>query len=193
MKQDQLFSEIYKIDEATNLYMIEVALDQYSDIFNEWDPAPFKRREIDPDLELYLEGSSDEISFRYPIELCFTLPKGIRDEHLEGEMRDGLRNSFFFKMYLIKKELKKTNTQMFRWVLLGFVFLWLGTVLSNQAEGKMALSLLADGLFIGGWVFLWEAVSLFFFTNRDLYGRYRTYKRLYKAPVFFREGEPSGT
>jgi hypothetical protein len=191
MKQDQLFSQIYQIDEATNLYMIEVALDQYGDIFNEWDPAPFKRREIDPDLELYLEGSSDEISDRYPIELSFTLPQGTRDEQTEQEMRDGLRNSFTFKIYLLKKELRKTNAQMLRWVLLGFIFLWLGSVLSSQFKETVLVSLLAEGLFIGGWVFLWEAVSLFFFTNRELYNRYRTYRRLHQAPVFFREAEPS--
>lgn len=44
-----------------------------------------------------------------------------------------------------------------------------------------------SGLAITGWVFLWEAVSLFAFTNRELYQRYRTYKRLHNAPVIFRE------
>ena len=38
MKRDS-FSEIYKIDESTDRYMIEIALDQYTDIFNEWDPS----------------------------------------------------------------------------------------------------------------------------------------------------------
>ncbi|XPM57997.2 MAG: hypothetical protein EDM05_009505 [Leptolyngbya sp. IPPAS B-1204] len=51
----------------------------------------------------------------------------------------------------------------------------------------MLTSLLAEGIFIGGWVFLWEAVSLFFFTDLELYERYRAYKRLLNAPVFFRE------
>jgi hypothetical protein len=38
--------------------MIEIALDRYEDIFNEWNPPPLKRQEIDADLELYLEGSA---------------------------------------------------------------------------------------------------------------------------------------
>lgn len=186
-KTDRLFSEIYKIDESTNLYMIEIALDQYGDIFNAWDPAPFKRREIDPDLKLYLEGSSDEIPFQYPIELSFTLPQGKRNERMEEEARQGLKNSFIFKRYFLNKELKKTNSQTVMCIFLGFGFLWIGTIFSDRFEAKLLLSLLAEGLFIGGWVFLLEAVSLFFFTNRDLYHRYRTYKRLQNAPVFFRE------
>lgn len=43
MKKDTLFSEVYALDKSINRYMIEIALDQYEDIFNEWDPAPFKR------------------------------------------------------------------------------------------------------------------------------------------------------
>ena len=191
MTDNRLFGEIYKTDQSTGLYMIEVALDQYTDIFNEWDPAPFKRRAIDPDLELYLEGSSEEIPFHYPIELCFTLPKETQNETIEEETRDGLKNSFIFKLYFLRKELRNNNTRMLRFVLLGFGFLWVATMLPRQFSETLVVSLLSEGLFIGGWVFLWEAVSLFFFTNRDLYQRYRTYTRLQNAPVLFRKVEKS--
>lgn len=157
MKNQQLrnkpFNETYQIDEATNLYMIEVALDHYTNIFNKWDSAPFKRREIDPDLELYLEGSSDEIPFRYPIELCFMIPQNKWDEELEQEARRGLENSFTFKIYLLKRKLRKTNAEMLRDVILGFIFLWAGTAFSNRFEEPVLLTLLGEGLFIGGWVF----------------------------------------
>lgn len=187
MKPSKLFSENYKIDESTNLYMIEVGLDRYGDIFSDWDPAPFKRRDIDPDLEIYLEGSSDEIPFRYSIELCFILPKGSRNELLEEETKQGLKNSFNFKRYLLGKELKKINSRILRFIVIGFVFLGVAGVFSRRAEELLILSTLLEGIFIAGWVFLWEAVSLFFFTNRELYHRYQTYRRLQNAPVFFRE------
>jgi hypothetical protein len=189
MKQDKLFNEIYAIDTANNYYMIEVGLDQYADIFSQWDSAPFKRREIDPDLKLYLEGSSDEIPFRYPVELCFMIPTGNYNQQIEKETRKGLENSFVFKLYLIKKELKKTNTQMLRFIMIGFVCLWVAATFSDRFETNRLVSILFEGLSITGWVFLWEAVSLFFFTNRELYHRYQTYKRLQNAPVIFREVE----
>lgn len=98
-KDNKLFGEIYKIDESTKLYMIEIALDHYVNVFNKWDPAPFKRRDLDPDLQLYLEGSSEEIPLHYPIELCFTVPEKARDNQLEKEVEDGLKKSFVFKMF----------------------------------------------------------------------------------------------
>lgn len=189
--QDRFFDAIYAIDQATDAYMIEACLDDYGDLFNEWDPAPFKRREIDPDLQFYLEGSSDEISHRYPIELIFSLPAGQRNEVIEQEVRIGLRNGFNFKLYLLKKEIQSSNTRTLRYVLMGFVTLWAARLLSEPAEAYTLTSVLTEGLFIGGWVFLWEAVSLFFFSNQELYQRYRTYIRLRDALVIFREnGDP---
>lgn len=186
-KSNSIFSEIYTLDPVTNCYIIEIGLDQYADIFDEWDPAPFKRRSLDPDLELYLKGSSEEIPLRHPIELMFLMPAGSRNEALEQAARHGIRNSIAFKMYLLRKELKKTQFRLVRYVLLGFVFLWAGQIFPDRFGETMLTSLLAEGIFIGGWVFLWEAVSLFFFTDLELYERYRAYKRLLNAPVFFRE------
>jgi len=94
MKKKTLFSEVYAFDKSTNRYMIEIALDRYEDIFNEWDPAPFKRREIDASLRLYLEGSAEEIPSHYPIELFFMLPRGKRDKQMEKETRNALRSFF---------------------------------------------------------------------------------------------------
>jgi hypothetical protein len=187
---NQFFNTIYSIDKTTDAYMIEAALDDYADIFNEWDPAPFKRRELDPDLQIYLEGSSDEISSRYPVELIFNLPAEKRNEAIEQDVRVGLRNSFNFKLYVLRKEIKTTNLLTLRYVLMGLGTLWAAQLLSTPAEAYAITIVLTEGLFIGGWVFLWEAVSLFFFSNRDIYHRYRTYMRLRDALVIFREDPP---
>ena len=190
--KDEFLTEIYSIDKANNAYMIEADLDQYSDIFSEWDPAPFKRRELDPDLRLYLEGSSDEIPFRYPIEICFTLPPGSRDEAMEAEIRQGIKNSITFQLYLLKKEVRLTNGRTIRYVLAGLGTLWVARLLAEVAEANDVLAVATEGLFIGGWVFLWEAVSLFFFSNRDLYYQYRTYQRFRKSLVIFKEAGQDG-
>lgn len=191
MKQDKLFNEVYKRNQSNNHYMIEIALNQYSDVFSEWDPAPYKRRELDSDLELYLQGCSDEIPLRYPVELWLIVPADVRDEAVEEEVRIAFKNSLAFKMYFLKRELKRTNLQALRCILLGFLFLWLGAGFSDQYGDEGLRSLLAEALIIGGWVFLWEAVSLFFFTDHEIYHRYRVYRRWQKAPVIFQEAAKS--
>jgi len=186
MSNNKLFSQFYSLDKLTNCYMIEIALDQYTDIFNEWDPAPFKRREIDPDLTLYLEGCSEEIPLRYPIELCFMIPSHLRNEVMEQECRGGLKNCFSFRIYFLKKDLKQVNLRILNYTMAGFLFLWIGRNLPGYDSDIVWLTVLIEGIFIGGWVFIWEAVSLFFFTNLELYHRYQIYKRLWGAEIIFR-------
>ncbi|MFM7427490.1 MAG: hypothetical protein ACKO7W_21225 [Elainella sp.] len=139
---------------------------------------------IDPDLELYLEESCEEIPSHHPIKLCFSLPAAKLDAQLETAVIEGLKNSFVFKQYLLRKQLRKTNTKMMRFVLLGLLLLGLALKFTDRIE-TVVLSTLMEGLVIAGWVFIWEAVSLFFFTNQELYHQYRIYQRLLKAPVVF--------
>lgn len=187
MRDDKLFSEIYRVDPNSNRYLIEIGLDQYTDIFNGWDPAPFKRRELDPDLMAYLEGSSEEISLSHPIELHFMVPPGSRKTAIEAEVRNGLKTGLNFKMYLIKKEFKQSLNQILRCLILGLIFFIIGKSVALRVPPEAYLSILGDALFIGAWVFIWEAVSVFFFTDRELLHRYRIYKRLRDAPVTFQE------
>ncbi|NLL14909.1 MAG: hypothetical protein GX267_16015 [Fibrobacter sp.] len=186
-KAEGIFRELYRFDKKSGAYIIEIALDKYSDIFSEWDPAPFKLRDIDHDLELYLEGCSDDIPYRYPLILSFTIPMGARDEIIEEQARKGLRNGFKFKIYFIRKEIARTNARTLLFMLIGFAFLWAATIFPKQLASSVFPSLLVEGLFIGGWVFLWEAITLALFTTTGLSHSSRVYKRLLNSTIVFRE------
>jgi hypothetical protein len=188
MKPDQLFSEIYSLDKATNRYMIEI--DRYEDIFNEWDPAPFKKREIDAELEIYLEGSVEEIPSRFPIELIFMLPVERQNAQREEEVRMTLKTYFGFKLYFLRKELRKINVRLLRYLMIVFLLLWIGVTYPGYDIQADWATVITEGIFIGGWVFLWEAVSLFFFSKRELYHRCRVFNKLRNAPVYFRSINP---
>jgi len=185
--KDHYLKEIYDIDPENNAYIIEVALDDYTDIFSEWDPAPFKRRDLDPDLEEYLLAGAAEIPFKEPLKICFILPPGKMDRDLEAASLAGLNNSFIYKRYQLQKSFSKSNFFAVRYLLIGFLFLWLGSSFPVYLAEGLVSSLLSEGIFIGGWVFIWEAVYQFFFQNREFYALYKQVKRLQLAPIAFRE------
>ncbi len=162
-KTDRLFSQIYSIDQSTGCYMIEVRLTDYADIFNEWDPAPFKRRDIDPDLMIYLEECSAEIPFRQAIEICFVIPAQIQNQQMEAEACSGIANSFIYDIHTLKTALKEVRLNIFRFVLFGFIFLGLADAIAEQPTETMLPSLLVQGIAISGWFFLGEAGTLIFF------------------------------
>ncbi len=177
------FQSIYQRDVQNDCYMIEIALDHYSDIFYEWDPAPFKRRDIDPDLKKYLEECVAEIPFRYGIEVCFHLPSSQHHPHAEKEARQGLETGLIFQLYLIQKQLKDVWRRVFYLLVVGFIFLWVA-VDNENISGTLPM-VLVHGLFVIGWVYLWEAISLVIFTTPEIWHRYRLYKRLKNAPILF--------
>lgn len=185
-KKEHFLKGIYETDSASSAYIVEVALDDYTDIFSEWDPAPFKRRDLDPDLEEYLLGAVAEIPSKESIIFCFILPQVKMNAEKEVEALAGLKNSFIYKRYKLQKSFSKSNTFAVRYLLMGFLFLWLGTAVPGYLAAGLVSSLLSEGIFIGGWVFIWEAVYQLFFLNQDLYTQYKHIKRMQLAPVVFR-------
>ena len=185
-KKDNIFAQTYQLNESTNVCFIEIALTQYDHIFNKWDCAPLERREVEPELESYLKRCCQEIPSKYSLELYFKIPAEIKNPEKEEKSRNGLKNYFTFQIYLLKKKLKKNNRYIFLYILSGFFLLWIVAIWQIDIS-QILLSIIENGLLIGGWVFLWEAVSTLFFSNSELYESYRIYKRLLNSLILFQE------
>jgi hypothetical protein len=179
-------NQIYRQDPASGAYVIEAALDVYRDVFNEWDPAPFKRRDLDPDLNRFLQECASDIPLRCPIILCFHIPRQERDQAKEDLIRSGIRTYFSFSIHLVNREMREYNRRAFRYVLTSIVFLFAAFGLAEVLKAHMLLTILGEGLFIGGWVFLWEALATIAFKKKDLKKNRGQYVRFRDADVRFR-------
>ena len=179
--------KIYPRDSETKSFIIQAAVNQYNDIFNELDPAPFKKRDINQELKDYLEDCSLDIPLRYNVILQFSIPKSARDHEKEKSIESGLKTYFSFLMKSLEKNLKRSYQKNFIYIITAFVLLltasFTGTFIGTK---DVILFTLVQGLYIGGWVFLWEAISSFSFYNRDIKYEYRQYKRFYNAPIYFK-------
>jgi hypothetical protein len=181
-----LTTQLYRKDHETGRYMIEVALRQYEDIFNEWDPSPFRRRDLHPDLTEFLEECSSEISLKHPLSIVFHLSTDDHDHTKHEYVTTGLRNHFSFSAHLLRKRLKISHKHSLRNLAIGIAFL-LSTTL---AQSKISSSLLADvftqGLFIGGWVFVWEALATVVFADAPIRNKIKEWERFLDAPIIFK-------
>ena len=79
--------KIYEKNEATNSFIISVTIENYADIFNELDPAPFRKRDLDQGLRDYLEDSSSDIPLKYGIILQFNISVEARNPDKEGKIK----------------------------------------------------------------------------------------------------------
>jgi hypothetical protein len=184
-KKRNYLKQIYKQNPETDAYIIEVSLDNYNEVFNGWDPSPIKRRDLDPDLLKFIQQCSHDIPLKFPVELHFYMPKDLYDENKEGLTRDGVINNFNFIVHFTRNELINNRKKIFMYIMMSFFFLSMASIVRQQASLGVLSSIAIEGMFIGGWVFLWEAFSLFFFVRQETVTRLKRIRRFIDTPIYF--------
>ena len=177
----------YKNDKKNNGFVIDIALDSYTDIFNEYDPSPFKKRDLNPELLDYLEDCSTDIPLKYPIVIQFNLPKENHDLMKETKIKDGFKSYYSFLSFSAEKEYKKLIIQNIYNVLISIFLLLAGLTLEFYFSNIDFLftSILSNVIVIGGWVFMWQAITMIVFERKSYKEKYLKYKRFTKAPIKF--------
>ncbi|MFH1414522.1 MAG: hypothetical protein ABIH89_00330 [Elusimicrobiota bacterium] len=180
------FKDIYQTDKETGAFVIEVALDKYDEVFNEWDPAPYKKRDINHDLHTFLDECSDDIPLKYKLMIILNLPEEKRNDEKEQIILEGIMIYFLFMLDLVRKEIAVGNKRGMVYIAISAVFLVLAIIMQYKLQNNVLLSVLQEGLFIGGWVFLWETFNSFVFHNKINYSNIRKLKRFIDAKIEFR-------
>lgn len=175
--------KLYRYNKEKNAFIIDISIDYYRDLYNDWDFSPFKRRDLDTDLVSFIEECSEEIPLRYKVIINFFMPLEMRDLEKEKRSKAGLNNYFKYMLYKVKGEIVKYRIRASKYALTGSVLVMIAFTLQKFIEHLIYLSLLPEGFFIGGWVFMWEVFTILFFQNTDRKVKMREYKRLIEAEV----------
>jgi hypothetical protein len=184
-QDDYQLRYIYHTNRHNNAFLIELNLDQYDDLFNSWDGSVLDRKELDPELSHFLERASYELPLKEKVELCFYLPKNKKNEKMEADSRATIKNNFRMKQFFIDQDLKHNNKKIATYIVMGILFLLTAYLIPETKDLSILISLLMEGLFVGGWVFLWEAFSIFFFGSRELKDKKRRYFRYLDSDIVF--------
>lgn len=179
------FEKIYERDEVTKGFIISVAIEKYADIFNELDPAPFRKRDLDNDLRVYLEESSLDIPLKHKIVLQFNIANDPKEPEKERRIKSGLETYFTFVRNELETKIRKSREKSAIYTISSFLLLATSYFLRTSLIGGTVLATLFEGITIVGWVFLWEALSTLLFKNRDIRQRHGHYKRLSNASIVF--------
>lgn len=185
-KEDYKLRYIYHTNLNGDAYSIELNLDQYQDLFNDWDGSALDRKELDPELNSFLARASYELPLKDKVEISFNLPLGKKDEKMEADSKATIKNNFRMSLFLIDRNLKESRKKILTYLLMGTVFLIITYLMPSEQDYSILFSLMLDGLFIGGWVFLWEAATLFFFKNSELRDKKKRYLRYLNSDIIFR-------
>ncbi len=185
MKRDERTLErIYEKDKKTGAFIISIALDRYVDVFNELDSAPWRRRDLDHDLRVFLEECGADIPLRYEVILQFNVEQEKQDSVKEERLKVGLKTYFTFVRSELQSEIRASYQRSAVYALGAFFLIFVSYSLSATSINAF-LATLFDIIAIGGWVFLWEAISTLAFQNRKSHDRFRQYQRFSISEVRF--------
>jgi len=178
----------YRYSYELNTAYIDIEIDFYREIYNEWDFSPFTNRDIDADLLRYLEECASEINGKYKIGIVFHIPEALKDGEKEEKSKNGFTNYFAYEIRKIENKRVSAIRRAVSFGFYGLVLLFVGTLASNyilSREDIAWLEFLAEGFDIGGWVFIWELFSIVFFDVGEYKDRRSNLKRLRDAEIVF--------
>lgn len=185
-KKSDYLNKIYEKNPVTGNYVIEVALAKYTDVFNDWDNSPYKKRDMDPDLAIFLENCFDEIPQKQGLDICFYVPKEVKDVKREEVIISGIRTYYSFYLGQAKRALKEKYHKMLSYILTSLGLLAVSVFFSTIYKDSIILGTVQQGFNVGGWVFLWEAISMFFFRRNEELREIEKYGRFLNSSIYFK-------
>lgn len=185
MRTIDLLSKIYDRDPETGNFIIKLSINEYTDIFNELDPSPLRRRDVAQPVVDFLDDCSADIPLKYKFELQILCPREIMNEGREHRTMNGLRTFFSYMVLIYKKDLRVLSQKALMYFITSIVLIVVSLYTSARFPSDLFFKTLVEGLSIGGWVFLWEAIVLSFFKSRKIRIKRARYRRLLAAPVSF--------
>ena len=177
--------EIYPFDPQTQTFIILTRLGHYADFFNPLDPSPAPTRDLSADLVDYLTQCSDEIIDKYALLISLELQDEIRDLQREKECLESLRSFFHHEVFVTQAHIRRNRAQALKYLLVSFACLALTLLGESWSAAGFVGSLLHEALLIGGWVFMWEAVTLNFIEMDEYTQEIHKFQRLISAKVLF--------
>jgi len=69
---------------------------------------------------------------------------------------------------------------------MSIVFLLMAYLIPTVSELSILMNVLMEGLFIGGWVLLWEAFAIFFFNGHELRIKRKLFVKFLDSEIKFK-------
>ena len=160
-----------------------IALDDYEDIFDDFDISPYIYRRISNDFKNELIRRLTEINGSHrALDIILTVPEENRDVEVEEEILKRL-STFVHTEYLrMRRRFKFSLLKSLSFLALGPTFL-IASYLSKKAH------LLSEYLMVGVYFFTWEGLDSLIETLSDLKAKLNMYQTLNKSNISFASEE----
>ena len=146
----------YRMEDGT--HCIDVRVNTIEQLFDNRDPAPFRERDLDPDLIEYLFAAGEDLSSHGPFKVVFWIATPCQPTEVET----GYRAHFTYELERIDRRRRRHSRTGQIALLLGVTLLVAIFSVSELLAGSTNRFVAAtrEGLAILSWVVLWRPVEV---------------------------------
>lgn len=180
--------------ESNTSSVIEIRLDDVSQLFETLDPFPFRERDLASEADEYICDWASELPRDQPLEIRIHLPASAAASHTVQTLATSLSNYFSYRAVVVAKQLNDLfrigrRALMVGLAVLGFCLI-LGQAFLAFASSSSVGHFIEEGLIIVGWVALWRPLEIFLYDWWPIEQQKKLYRRLAQAKVSVTYYEP---
>jgi len=184
-KMYEVLNRLYRRNPHSKAYIIDIQIREYGDLFNDLDPSPLRKRDLDQDFINYLEESSADIPLKHSLDLHISCPFSQKEEDKEVRIIQGVKSYYQIILHNIQRKLFQLVKSALLYFTIGIIFLFLSLYSTKSLSPTYVHKLISEGMIIGGWVFLWESLALAAFKSSSLRKERRRMQRILESKISF--------
>ena len=177
----------------TDTKEIEIRIKSVEQLFNSFDPAPFRERELDREAERHIVSYAREIAASSPIDLVIYLPPATIAPTLAEELVAAIGHHFELRAREQEIELNELRRLGRRGLAVGLLVMLFATLagiaLTNVFPKSSFFETIEQSLIIFAWVALWRPAEILLYDRWPLIREHKLFQRLAAAPVIVRAAE----
>ena len=179
---DPFTTKVEEVKVSDILNSLQIALDEYDDIFSDFDTSPYTKRLISEDFLRELQARHVETAMGQ-VEIKFTLPTLERDTKTESTIKKRLDSYFKQQVKNVDGEIRKLRRTGAIHLIAGFVMLSSEVFLFNTTE--IWLKLLTTLIVPAGWYGTYSGLEYLFDYPAELLEKKKFYERFSNAKYTF--------
>ncbi len=176
-----------RISEEQNFHEVSeiiLRVNDYEDIFSDFDPRPHSRRALSDDFLFEAQKvSQDKVGDQ--IELRFLVPKGNKKGDLEGIIKKRLHEHFKRHYNLLTAEVKSMKFRGLSLAVFGAAMLIVSAYLSTILIESFRSHLISAILEPAGWFTAWYGLDQVFYWPKDKKMQLKFYEKMQRSQVVF--------
>lgn len=175
----------FEKEELLEKAKISLWIDSYDEIFSDFDPREYNKREISSDFISESKRFARE-NIKGKFDLVILLPGSIRDTKKELIIKKRLREHFLIQQKYFEKKKRGVLMQGLFFVMLGIFFMVAATFIIFKIENPdFFITFLGVVFEPAGWFSFWEGLNLLIFYSKEKDYDLEFNKKMSKANIVF--------